>query len=231
LKENEQRDRLRAQSPLVYPLASATTHTAIFGTTGGGKSITTKRLIREFVTRGVNVLILDWHDEYAELIRELGGKIVVPPTAITKPGSDEEPFTWNLLDPHFYNPDITPDVIEDYIRIIVDLLSHKDLMDLSEPMKGGLSDTLRIAYGKVAIPTFDELVSLVDNVRIPASTKDALRRRIRAFSSGSLGAIFCHLTSFEPSSIFERPVCLKVKCRGSHSLATSDQATVSSFAA
>jgi len=211
LSEDQRREQLTAQGVLIYPLSTATTHTAIFGTNGSGKSVTTKRLIGEFVTHGVPVMVIDWHDEYVGLLRDLGGVVAVPPTATNKPGAGEVPFTWNVLDHRFHSAELSPEIIEDYIGIVVDLLSDKNLMDLSEPMKGGLTDALKIAYERLSTPTFRDVMPLISEIPIPPSTADALQRRVRRFSSGSLGSIFCGETSFEPAETFGRPMVVRVK--------------------
>lgn len=211
LNENERREKLSSKGPFYYPFAAASTHTAIFGITGGGKSVTTKRLVKEFVGNQIPVLILDWHDEYADLVHGLGGIVAVPPTAIEKPGKDEIPFTWNLLDPRFYSQNITPEVIEDYVGIVVDLLGHKDIMDLTEPMIGGLTEALKLAYAKSLTPAFTDISDLVEQLSLPPNTADALKRRIRKFSGGSLGSIFCRETSFNPQDVFTKPMCIRVK--------------------
>lgn len=211
LTEDKRRENLASLGSLTYPITTATTHTAIFGTTGSGKSVTTKRLARELVGHGVPITIIDWHDEYVELIRQVGGIVAVPPTSTTKPGTNEVPFTWNVLDPRFYSPEVTPEIIEDYIEIVVDLLGHKDLMALTEPMKGGLTEALRLAYERNSVPTFKEVLTLVNDVPIPPATADALQRRLQRFSGGSLGSIFCSETSFDPASMFSKAMNVRVK--------------------
>lgn len=211
LTEDKRREDLASLGSLSYPLATATTHTAIFGTTGSGKSVTTKRLARELVRHEVPITVIDWHDEYVKLIRQVGGIVAVPPTSTAKPSSNEVPFTWNVLDPRFYSPDVTPEIIEDYIEIVVDLLGHKDLMALTEPMKGGLTEALRLAYERNAVPTFKEVLALVCEVPIPPATADALQRRLQRFSGGSLGSIFCSETSFDPESMFSKAMDVRVK--------------------
>ncbi len=74
LGENDRLEKLTAVGQMEYPLKMATTHTAIFGTTGSGKSVTTKRLALELVKTGVPVTIVDWHDEYVGLMKEVGGR-------------------------------------------------------------------------------------------------------------------------------------------------------------
>jgi len=211
LEPDAVRERLTSRGDLLYPLVMVTTHTAIFGTTGSGKSYTTRCLIREFIGSGVPVMVLDWHDEYVSLIKQLGGIVAVPPTATVKASPTERPFTWNVLDPRFYHPKATEDVIQDYIGVVVDLLGHCDLTDLSEPMKGGLTESLKLAYDTCEALTFEVVSKLVERIAMPPTTADALRRRLQKFSSGSLRGIFCHETSFEPQTLFEKPTCVRVK--------------------
>ena len=210
LNEDTRRERLSSQGLFQYPILLATSHTAIFGSNNSGKSTTVRGFIKELTGHGVPVTVIDWHDEYINTMRDVGAIIAVPPTAATKPGAGEMPFTWNILDPRFYSPEITPDIIEDYIQIIVDLLSHKDIMDLSDPMKNCLTDTLRSAYKKKQIPTLKDALELVAGM--PASdTQDAVIRRLKRFSGGSLGSIFCSDTMTEPISMFSKSMDVSVK--------------------
>ena len=211
LSEDDRRQGLSALGEIVYPLAAATTHTAIFGTTGSGKSVTTKRLVRELVRHGIPVTIIDWHDEYVEVMRDLGGMVAIPPTSTTKPRSGEEPFTWNMLDLRFYSVEATQQVIEDYVEIVVDLLAPKGLLELTEPMKGGLTEALKLQYQNRTVPTLKEVEAVIAKVSIPPATANALQRRLRQFSGGSLGSIFCSQTSFDPAQMFMRPMAVRVK--------------------
>lgn len=210
LDEDERREKLSPLDSLSHPPATATTHTAVFGTTNSGKSVTTKRLARELIDNHLPVTIIDWHDEYVDLVREMGGVVAVPPTSATKPGAEEVAFTWNVLDPRFYGLDVTSEIIEDYTEIVVDLLGHRDLMDLTEPMKGGLTEALKLAYKRTPVPTFREVLGLVDEVAIPLSTANAIQRRLQRFSGGSLGSISCKETSFDPRSMFTKAMGVRV---------------------
>ena len=210
LTEDERRNQLIPGEPLIYPLSVAATHTAIFGVNGSGKSVTTKRLAKGLIKYGVPITIIDWHDEYTELIKQLGGIVAVPPTAKIKPSSDEIPFTWNILDPRFYSSEITGEIIDDYIGIVVDLLGHKELMALTEPMKGGFTEALKLVYKNNLSPTFKDVIDILGDITIPPATADALRRRLKRFSSGSLGTIFCSTTSFDPDKMFNKPLDLRV---------------------
>jgi len=84
-------------------------------------------------------------------------------------------------------------------------------MALTEPMKGGLTEALRLAYERNSVPTFKEVLTLVNDVPIPPATADALQRRLQRFSGGSLGSIFCSETSFDPASMFSKAMNVRVK--------------------
>lgn len=212
LTEDGRRDRLAIRGSAYYPLAVAATHTAIFGANGSGKSVTTKRLLHELVVSGgVPATVIDWHDEYDDLVRKVGGVVAVPPTATVSPKAGEIVFTWNLLDPRFYAEQVTREVVEDYVQIVVDLVGQKDVMDLTEPMKCALTEALRLSYERIERPTFKDVVPFLDEVPAPDATKAAVARRLDRFSGGSLGKIFCRETSLEPDEIFTRTLCIRVK--------------------
>ena len=168
-------------------------------------------MIRELIRNHIPVTIIDWHDEYTSLIREFNGIIAVPPTASLKPSQDELSLTWNLLDPRFYSPDVTDEIIEDYIEIVVELLAPRDLMHLSEPMKCGLTEALKLAYKSDLCPTFKDITELFCELPITPQTRDALQHRSKKFSSGTLGSIFCSKTHFDPQSMFTRPMSVRMK--------------------
>lgn len=216
LSRDQKRERLQGMADFSLPLEVMATHTAVFGANQGGKTTTTKRLIEELTRLNVPVLIIDWHSEYAEFIKRLGREVIlVPPTAKVKPAGTERALTWNILDPRFYSSEINQKVIEDYIGLVVNLLSAKQLLDLTEPMKNALTNALRNAYSRSKIssnqfPTFADISNSLESVPGPAATLDALRRRLDNFTTGTMGSIFCEQTSFDPSIFFQSNVCIKM---------------------
>ena len=215
LNRNQKREKLEAVGDFLLPIDVMATHTAIFGANQGGKTTTTKRIITELSKLNIPVLIIDWHSEYADLIKRLGGVILVPPTALVKPQEDEVALTWNILDPRFYALQINEAVLEDYIGLVVNMLSLKQIMDLSEPMKSAMTNALRNAYGQIDIskdefPTFDDVRRSIEGLPIQTGTLDALIRRLNNMTTGTLGSIFCEQTSFNPSVLFNRNVCIKM---------------------
>jgi hypothetical protein len=61
--------------PVYLDVFSLPNHSAVvFGTTGGGKSVTTKTMIARQVLRGVTAIVADPESEYRQIIEELGGR-------------------------------------------------------------------------------------------------------------------------------------------------------------
>jgi DNA helicase HerA-like ATPase len=189
-------------------------HTCLFGATGSGKSTTVKRIISQLALNRVPVLVIDWHSEYDSLVQNLGGKVLVPPTAKIRPIPPEEPLHWNILDPRFYSEQVTEKVIEDYIGLVVDLLGENSILHFTEPQKYGMSKLLNLAfqdYSQKEFPTVKTLLKYLEEVEIPGSTKNALQRKLDNFSSGSQGSIFCQPTSFQPGQLLDTPACIKMR--------------------
>ncbi|MBI2937723.1 MAG: ATP-binding protein [Thaumarchaeota archaeon] len=215
LDRGQKRDSLQPVGDFFLPIEVMATHTAIFGANQGGKTTTTKRLIAELSRLKIPVLIIDWHSEYTDLTRRLGGSILVPPTALVKPQDDEIPLTWNILDPRFYAMQLNEEVLEDYIGLVVNMLSMKQIMNLTEPMKSAMTNALRNAYSLTDIsqgkfPTFDDIRKALEGLPLQTGTLDALIRRLNIMTAGTLGSIFCDQTSFNPSVLFNKNVCIKM---------------------
>ncbi|MCL4437347.1 MAG: DUF87 domain-containing protein [Thaumarchaeota archaeon] len=215
LDRGQKRDSLKPVGDFLLPIEVMATHTAIFGANQGGKTTTTKRLIAELSRLKIPVLIIDWHSEYTDLTRRLGGSILVPPTALVKPQDDEIPLTWNILDPRFYAMQLNEEVLEDYIGLVVNMLSMKQIMNLTEPMKSAMTNALRNAYSLTDIsngkfPTFDDIRKALEGLPLQTGTLDALIRRLNIMTAGTLGSIFCDQTSFNPSVLFNKNVCIKM---------------------
>ena len=58
------------------PLSSVSKHVVIFGATGSGKSNTGKLLVKLLSERGIPVLVLDSHNEYSDVVRDVGGTLI-----------------------------------------------------------------------------------------------------------------------------------------------------------
>lgn len=68
----------RRISSFTLSFEDLTKHVIILGSTGSGKSTTSKRLIEECIRAGLPVLIFDWHNEYRSFIQAHGGEVYTP---------------------------------------------------------------------------------------------------------------------------------------------------------
>ena len=232
LTRNEQREKLSETGIFTIPVDELATHTAIFGTTQGGKTTTTKKLILELNKCQIPVMVIDWHNEYATLIKKLNGVVLVPPTSLVKPNSklNEQALTWNILDPRFYSDKINSDILEDHIELIVNLLSLKQILNLTDPMKNVFTNLLKSVYnfesfkGKIAMkmnlsfgnfPTFHDVNKCLNNLNysskeLSINSLNALKNRINKITTGTLKSIFCTKTSFDPQLIFKQNVAIQM---------------------
>ena len=232
LTRNEQREKLSEADLFTIPVDELATHTAIFGTTQGGKTTTTKKLILELNRCHIPVMVIDWHNEYASLIKKLNGIVLVPPTSLVKPNSNlnEQALTWNILDPRFYSDKINSDILEDHIELIVNLLSLKQILNLTDPMKNVFINLLKNVYnfesfkGKMAMkmhlsfgnfPTFHDVNDCLNNLNysskeLSINSLNALKNRINKITTGTLKSIFCTKTSFNPQLIFKQNVAIQM---------------------
>ena len=136
-------------------------HVSIFGSTGSGKSNTAKLLAKELLKRGFDVIILDWHGEYHEVLPELnyygqGNFIVVNPIA-----TDED-----MID-------------------VAEMMG--DALELTEPQKFMLYNALLTVArgGKFDTKSLqDAIESLPDTSAMEKSIKIALTRKVIFFFTG-----------------------------------------------
>jgi len=57
---------------------SVSPHLSVIGSTGTGKTTLVKMILRQAAKRGYRVVVLDSHDEYEDVIKELGGTVSPP---------------------------------------------------------------------------------------------------------------------------------------------------------
>ncbi len=166
------------------PFKDLTSHVAIFGTTGSGKTTTAASLALRLVEQGVNVLILDWHNEYRNLVLKMNGKVFTP-------GGKLNPITLNPLAHGGTNFTLV-----EHIEFVTDMLS--EIFDLSHPQAYMLRECLKRAYLKAMnrgkTPTFVDLYKEIEKFPIKSGwdheTKTALCRRLRLLIEGQIGEVF-----------------------------------------
>ena len=85
-------------------------HVTLMGMTGSGKSTTAAVIVRQVASIGLPVMILDWHNEHADLVRSVGGQVL-------SPGKDE--FAINPID---MGPATEP---SEHVEMVTDIFSLK----------------------------------------------------------------------------------------------------------
>ena len=83
-------------------------HVTLMGMTGSGKSTTAGVIVRQVAAMGLPVMILDWHNEHADLVKSVGGKVL-------SPGKDD--FAINPMD---MGPATEP---AEHVEMVTDIFS------------------------------------------------------------------------------------------------------------
>ncbi|MCD6095405.1 MAG: ATP-binding protein [Thermoprotei archaeon] len=159
-------------------LQDFSSHIAIFGTTGSGKTTTAKTIALRLLKKGIGVLILDWHNEYSDLLSFAKGTIY-------RLGVDN--ISINPLAPSKgYS-------LSEHIEFVTDLFS--DVFNLSHPQAFMFREALKKAYLKARLhsrePTILDLVEEIEKMPIRSGwdheTKTALLRRLKLLTEGRIG--------------------------------------------
>jgi len=153
-------------------------HIAIFGTTGSGKTTTAKTIALRLLKKGIGVLILDWHNEYSDLLSIARGTVY-------RLGVDD--VSINPLAPSKgYG-------LSEHVEFVTDLFS--DVFNLSHPQAFMFREALKKAYLKARLhskePTIIDLVDEIEKMPIRSGwdheTKTALLRRLKLLTEGRIG--------------------------------------------
>ena len=152
-------------------------HLSILGMTGSGKSTTASLIVRQVAEAGLPTLVLDWHNEYAAVVSEVGGKVVAP-------GKDE--FAVNPLE---VGPGVDP---AEHIAMVSDIFS--DVYHFTHPQAYMFRNALQKRLSECSadeVPTIEGLVSTIEAYPLRSAydneTKVALLRRLVPLKEGQAG--------------------------------------------
>ncbi len=152
-------------------------HTAILGATGAGKSTSASVIVRQVAGMGLPLMVLDWHNEHADLIRSVGGQVF-------SPGKDQ--FTVNPLD-----MGSSTDPVE-HIAMTTDIFS--DIYHFTHPQAYMFRNALQKCLGEASereVPTLSSLVKVIEGYPLRSAydneTKVALLRRLVPLTEGQVG--------------------------------------------
>lgn len=164
-------------------LDDLTTHVAIFGMTGSGKSTTAAAIVSRLADLGVSVLMIDWHSEYRGLVIAKGGLVFTP-------GRSVAPFAINPLNPAFSKD------LSEHICLVTDIFA--DVFKFTPPQAYMFREALHSAYKKSKrlrgfseLPTISSILQEIGSMPIRSAydneTKLALLRRIKPLTEGQAG--------------------------------------------
>jgi len=152
-------------------------HVSVLGMTGSGKSTTAGLIVRQVAESGLPTLVLDWHNEYGQMVSSLGGKVVAP-------GRDD--FALNPLE---MEPGADPN---EHVAMICDIFS--DIYHFTHPQAYMFRNALSKRLAETTaneVPTIKALVNTIEAFPLKSAydqeTKVALLRRLVPLTEGQPG--------------------------------------------
>jgi hypothetical protein len=152
-------------------------HVSVLGMTGSGKSTTATAIIKQVAGMGLSVMVLDWHNEYASAVTEIGGEVVAP-------GKDD--FSINPLEA---SPGTDP---VEHVAMVSDIFS--DIYHFTHPQAYMFRNALQKRLAETAadeVPTISALVKTIEAYPLRSAydneTKVALLRRLVPLTQGQPG--------------------------------------------
>ncbi len=152
-------------------------HVTLMGMTGSGKSTTAGVIVRQVAAMGLPVMVLDWHNEHADLVRSVGGQVL-------SPGKDD--FAINPMD---MGPAAEP---SEHVEMVTDIFS--DTYHFTHPQAYMFRNALQRCLSEAPereVPTLASLVSTIESYPLRSAydneTKVALLRRLVPLTQGHVG--------------------------------------------
>jgi hypothetical protein len=169
-------------APLRLELDRFKKHVAIYGSTGSGKTTTVKHILTELAGLGYPFLVLDWHNEYHHLAKELDGKVL-------RLGN----FSLDILNP------IELENLSEHVAMVTDIFDqiYNFTPSQSYMFREVLMQTL--TEKELGIKEGDPLARFIETLEkwsiksfYENETKFALLRRLRPLATGQCREIFCN---------------------------------------
>ncbi|HXT94028.1 MAG TPA: ATP-binding protein, partial [Trebonia sp.] len=152
-----------AGTPAIWRVSTkGSPHAFILGIPGQGKSVTTRRVIKEFARQGLPALIIDFHGDMA----------AAPP-----PGAQVIDAAQGLRFSPFELPSTDPRVVNQTAWEVAEIVAY--VCGLGEIQRGHVFDGLRQAYAAAGgVPTMAQFAAAVEDAEREARGRNA-RDRIR----------------------------------------------------
>ena len=175
-------------------------HVSVLGMTGSGKSTTTASLVRQAAEAGLPTLILDWHNEYARPIADVGGKVVAP-------GKDD--FSVNPLE-----VSAGSDPVE-HVAMVSDIFS--DIYHFTHPQAYMFRNALQKRLSETSpdeVPSLGALVKTIESYPLRSAydneTKVALLRRLVPLTQGQPGRALAGGGPLKVTELLNTVVCVEL---------------------
>lgn len=175
-------------------------HVTLMGMTGSGKSTTAGVIVRQVAGMGLPVMVLDWHNEHAELVKSVGGQVL-------SPGKDD--FAINPMD---MGPGTEP---AEHVEMVTDIFS--DTYHFTHPQAYMFRNALQRCLAEAAdreVPTLASLVSTIESYPLRSAydneTKVALLRRLVPLTQGHVGRAFNSPSSHTVDELLDKVLCVEL---------------------
>jgi uncharacterized protein len=175
-------------------------HVSILGATGSGKSTTASLIVKQVAEAGLPILVLDWHSEFASVVADVGGKVVVP-------GKDD--FTVNPLE---VDRGVDP---AEHIASVSDIFS--DVYHFTHPQAYMFRNALQKRLSECAsdeVPTIEGLVRTIEGYPLRSAydneTKVALLRRLVPLKEGQAGKALGGSSPLKLDELLRAVVCVEL---------------------
>jgi hypothetical protein len=175
-------------------------HVSILGATGSGKSTTAALIVRQVAEAGLPTLVLDWHNEYASVVNEAGGKVVAP-------GRDE--FAVNPLE---VGGGVDP---AEHVAMVSDIFS--DVYRFTHPQAYMFRNALQKKLSECSpdeVPTIEGLIGTIEAYPLRSAydneTKVALLRRLVPLKEGQAGRALGGSAPLRVGELLNTVVCVEL---------------------
>jgi len=175
-------------------------HACILGMTGSGKSTTAGAIVRQVAESGLPTLVLDWHNEYGQMVSGVGGKVL-------SPGRDE--FSINPLE---VGPSSDP---VEHVAMVSDIFS--DIYHFTHPQAYMFRNALQKRLSETSteeVPTIASLVRTIEAYPLRSAydneTKVALLRRLVPLTQGQPGKALSGSGPLKLDELLATTVCVEL---------------------
>jgi hypothetical protein len=175
-------------------------HACVLGMTGSGKSTTAGAIVRQVAESGLPTLVLDWHNEYGQLVSSVGGKVLAP-------GRDE--FSINPLE---VGPGSDP---VEHVAMVSDIFS--DIYHFTHPQAYMFRNALQKRLSETPseeVPTIASLVKTIEAYPLRSAydneTKVALLRRLVPLTQGQPGKALSGSGPLKLDELLSTTVCVEL---------------------